>query len=213
MQEAADWLRACDPGPDRAWSVRSLSVAADAFRVDLAPIPGVIAGYPWFELWGRHSLLALHGLYLIPGKTEAAKQVLLSLIGHIREGLVPNRLPDDASPAEYHAVDATLLLFQASRRMADAIGTTDPFVTSTIVPALAGVFAALQAGTRDGIHVTAEGLLAAGGEGTSLTWMDARLDDKPVTSRAGLPVEIQALWCKACDTLSWLAREDRKSVV
>jgi predicted glycogen debranching enzyme len=207
MQEASEWLRSCDPGPDRAWAVRSLSVAADAFRVDLAPIPGVIAGYPWFELWGRHTLLALHGLYLIPGKLDAARQVLLSLVGHIREGLVPNRLPDDGSPAEYHAVDATLLLFEASRRMAETIGASDAFVTSTLLPALAGVFAALNAGTRDGIHVTPDGLLAAGGPGTSLTWMDARVEDKPVTSRAGLAIEIQALWSRACDTLGNLAEE------
>jgi predicted glycogen debranching enzyme len=120
---------------------------------------------------------------------------------------VPNRLPDDGSAAEYHAVDATLMLFESSRRMAEAIGTADAFVTSTILPALAGIFAALHAGTRDGIHVTAEGLLAAGGLGTSLTWMDARVDGKPVTSRSGLPVEIQAMWSRACDTLAWLAAE------
>jgi predicted glycogen debranching enzyme len=207
MQETSDWLRSCDPGPQRAWSVRQLSIAADAFRADLAPIPGVIAGYPWFELWGRHTLLSLPGLYLVQGHVEQAQQVVLSLIQHMRDGLVPNRLPDDGSAAEYHAVDATLLLFDAARRIAKQSGATDPFVTSTLLPALTGIFEALSKGTRDGIHVTSDGLLAAGDHSTSLTWMDARVDGIPVTSRGGLPVEVQALWTQACDTLSWLAAQ------
>jgi len=205
LQESAEWLRSCDPGPDRPWSVRSLMVAADAFRADLAPVPGILAGYPWFEVWGRHALLALPGLYLTTGRKEQAKQVVLALVRHIRDGLVPNRLPDDGSAAEYHAVDATLLLFDTARRLAEAEGVTEPFVTSTLLPALSGIFATLQQGTRDGIHITPEGLLAAGGLGTSLTWMDARIEGQPVTSRSGLPIEIQALWTHACDTLGWLA--------
>jgi predicted glycogen debranching enzyme len=204
---AREWLKTCDPGPDRPWAVRQLSIAADCFRADLAPMPGVIAGYPWFEIWGRHTLMALPGLYLATGKVEGAKQVLVSLIRHIREGLVPNRLPDDGSAAEYHSVDATLLLFEAARRMALALGPADPFISSTLFPALSGIFEVLSHGTRDGIHVSAEGLLAAGGPGTSLTWMDARVDDRPVTSRAGLAVEVQALWSRGCDTLAWLATE------
>jgi predicted glycogen debranching enzyme len=205
LREAAEAMSACDPGPDRAWSVRCLSVAADAFRADLAPKPGIVAGYPWFEVWGRHSLASIAGLYLVPGRVEAAKRVLLEMIGHMRDGLVPNRLPDDGRAAEYHTADATLLLFEACRQVAQAIGTSDAFVTSTLLPALRAVFSALEQGTSEGIHMTAEGLLGAGGPGTSLTWMDARVQDRPVTSRAGLAVELQALWSRACDTMAMLA--------
>ena len=207
MHETAEWLRSCDPGPDRAWPVRQLSIAADAFRADLAPDPGVIAGYPWFECWARHTLWSLPGLYLTTGRVDAACQVVLTLIQHMRDGLVPNRLPDDSGPAEYHAVDATLMLFHTARRIAQVKGPTDPFVTSTLLPALSGTFAALRQGTRDQIHVTAEGLLAAGTQTTSLTWMDARVGGMPVTSRGGLAVEVQAYWTEACDSLAWLASE------
>ncbi len=205
MQESAEWLRSCDPGPDRPWCVRSLMVAADAFRADLAPVPGIVAGYPWFGVWGRHALVALPGLYLTTGKVEQARQVVVGLIRHIRDGLVPNRLPDDGSAAEYHAVDATLLLFDTARRLAEANGSAEPFLTSTLLPALSGVFSALMQGTRDGIRVTEEGLLAAGELGTSLTWMDARVGGTPVTSRSGLPIEVQGLWTRACASLAWLA--------
>lgn len=206
IEQAAESLRACDPGPDRAWPVRSLSVAADLFRVDLAPVPGIIAGYPWFELWGRHTLMSLPGLYLVPGKLEQAKHVIATLVAHLRDGRLPNRLPDDGRPAEYHAVDASLLLFPVGRRLVDQLDANDPFFAETLWPALREVFHSFVRGTVDGIHVTAEGLLAAGGEGTSLTWMDARVHNRPVTSRAGVAVEIQALWSVACDHLASLAK-------
>jgi predicted glycogen debranching enzyme len=53
------------------------------------------------------------------------------------------------------------------------------------------------AGARFGIRVQRDGLLAAGVPGVALTWMDARIDDEPVTPRIGKPVEIQALWLNA----------------
>ncbi len=52
-------------------------------------------------------------------------------------------------------------------------------------------------GTRYGIKVDEDGLLAAGAPGMQLTWMDARVGDWVVTPRHGKPVEIQALWYNA----------------
>ena len=52
-------------------------------------------------------------------------------------------------------------------------------------------------GTRYGIHVDADGLLACGELGVQLTWMDAKVGDYVVTPRIGKPVEIQALWYNA----------------
>jgi predicted glycogen debranching enzyme len=52
-------------------------------------------------------------------------------------------------------------------------------------------------GTRFGIRADADGLLAAGVPGQSLTWMDARVDGRSITPRIGKPVEVQALWLNA----------------
>jgi glycogen debranching enzyme len=52
-------------------------------------------------------------------------------------------------------------------------------------------------GTRYGIHVDRDGLLACGQSGVQLTWMDAKVGDWVVTPRQGKPVEIQALWYNA----------------
>jgi len=205
FEESADALRACDPGPTRCWSVRSLSVAANLFRADLCPTPGIIAGYPWFEIWGRHTLIGLPGLYFTTGRVEQAKSVVESLLHRMLAGRLPNRLPDDGRPAEYHAADATLLLFGVARRLTELLPEGDPFPRNVLLPALRDVFEAHLAGTHDDIRVTPSGLLSAGNPGTSLTWMDARVAGHPVSSRWGLAVELQALWSKGCDDLSWLA--------
>src|SRR5512146_1165650 len=52
-------------------------------------------------------------------------------------------------------------------------------------------------GTRFGIRMDADGLLAAGQRGVQLTWMDAKVGDWVVTPRIGKPVEVQALWLNA----------------
>ncbi len=44
-----------------------------------------------------------------------------------------------------------------------------------------------------------------GAEGMAPTWMDARVDSRPVTQRAGKTVEVNALWVNALGVLAWLA--------
>ena len=52
-------------------------------------------------------------------------------------------------------------------------------------------------GTRYGIRIDADGLLACGVPGVQLTWMDAKVGDRVITPRIGKPVEVQALWINA----------------
>jgi predicted glycogen debranching enzyme len=52
----------------------------------------------------------------------------------------------------------------------------------------------------------ADGLLYAGGPGVQLTWMDAKIGDRVVTARSGKPVEINALWINALETVAGFSR-------
>lgn len=206
LEAARAAILAEDPGPEAPPLQRRLTLAASAFRCDAAAKPGVIAGYPWFEVSGRDTLMALPGLYLVTGKLEGAKRVLRELILAMEDGLVPNRLPDAGGPAEFDGADATLWLFEAARLVADALGDTHPFVTDELLLALRDAFEAMVRGTRHGIHVTEDGLLAAGCAGDALTWMHARVRGRPVTPRVGCPVELSALWASGAETLARLAR-------
>ncbi|HEU4333121.1 MAG TPA: amylo-alpha-1,6-glucosidase, partial [Candidatus Eisenbacteria bacterium] len=63
------------------------------------------------------------------------------------------------------------------------------------------------AGTRFGIRLDEDGLLACGEPGVQLTWMDAKIGDWVVTPRTGKPVEVQALWINALRIGADLAAE------
>jgi predicted glycogen debranching enzyme len=123
----------------------------------------------------------------------------------MEDGLVPNRIPDDGKACDYHAADATLWLFEAVRLYAEQAGMHDLFLRDHLFGALVAAFRAIYKGTRHNIHLTAEGLFAAADTGFALTWMDAKVAGHPLTPRAGLPIELQALWTRACDTMAILA--------
>jgi predicted glycogen debranching enzyme len=194
-----------DPGPAHPPLYRKLSIAAGAFRADLAPQPGIIAGYPWFEVWGRDTLISLPGLYLVPGKLDGAMQIMRSMIATMQSGLIPNRIPDAGRIPEYHSADATLWLFETARLFTERLGLAHPFVTAELLPALKTAFEAAEAGLWGHTRITSDGLVAAGRDNDSLTWMDARVNGIAVTPRVGCPVELSALWAKGCETLSLLA--------
>ncbi|MDH4064324.1 MAG: glycogen debranching protein, partial [Acidobacteriota bacterium] len=63
--------------------------------------------------------------------------------------------------------------------------------------AMAAILEGYARGTRYGIHLDDDGLVAAGEAGQQLTWMDARVGDREITPRIGKPVEVQALWINA----------------
>jgi len=63
--------------------------------------------------------------------------------------------------------------------------------------AVQSILEGYRAGTRFGIRMDQDGLLACGEAGWQLTWMDAKVGDWVVTPRIGKPVEIEALWLNA----------------
>ncbi len=187
-----------------------LILAADQFIVkrSLAEEPdgrSIIAGYHWFGDWGRDTMIALPGLTLAPGRAGVAKQILLAFSRYVDKGMLPNNFPDAAGKPEYNTVDAALWHFESLRQYFEA--TQDDVTLQKLFPILAGVIEAHVAGTRYNIHVDpTDGLLYAGGPGVQLTWMDAKIGDWVVTPRTGKPVEINALWINALETMAGFAR-------
>ena len=192
-----------------AW-LWQLILAADQFIVkrSLPEEPdgrSVIAGYHWFGDWGRDSMIALPGLTLVTGRAGVARQILLAFSRYVDGGMLPNNFPDAGGKPDYNTVDAALWYFEASRQYFEA--TQDIVTLQRLFPILAGMIDAHVAGTRYNIHVDpADGLLYAGGPGVQLTWMDAKIGDWVVTPRAGKPVEINALWINALETMAGFSR-------
>ena len=195
--------------------IRKLLLAGDQFLVARGDLTTVIAGYPWFSDWGRDTMIALPGLTLATGRSEIAKEILLEFSRHVSEGMLPNRFPDGGEEPEYNTVDATLWYFEAVRAYVEATGDM-ALVGDRLFPLLSDIIAWHERGTRFGIRVDEDGLLASGADGQALTWMDARVNGRVITPRRGKPVEIQALWFNALSTMSDLAmsvgREDSSKV-
>jgi predicted glycogen debranching enzyme len=184
--------------------VRQLTLAADQYIVSRGEGKTIIAGYPWFSDWGRDTMISLPGLTLTTGRYDIARDVLLAFAASVDQGMLPNRFPDAGEAPEYNTVDAALWYFEAVRAYLAHTGDYD-FVREHLYPVLADIIAWHVRGTRHGIRVDPNGLLAAGEPGVQLTWMDAKIGDWVVTPRHGKPVEIQALWYNALRIMESLA--------
>ena len=198
---------------DAAPEIQSLALSADDFIVTRARAkPGVgrsiLAGFPWFEDWGRDAMLALPGLLLETRRFDDAKLVLETFLDHLSEGLLPNRFPDETSTPEYHSADAPLLAILAARAIAER-SKDWPWMRARL-PALLSIVDAFRNGTRHGIHIDSDGLVCAGERGLQLTWMDAKIGDTVVTPRAGKPIELTALWISALDALALMVADDAR---
>jgi predicted glycogen debranching enzyme len=196
--------------------LKDLVVAADQFVVRrpdaLSPTGstyGIIAGYHWFEEWGRDALIAMPGLLLSTSRIQEARELLLRYAALADHGQIPNRLPDNDQPAEYNSVDAALWLFQALEHYLDA--TRDDELLAQLFPLMADIGRWYSEGTRFGIEVDEnDSLLQSGVDGVQLTWMDAKVGSWVVTPRRGKAVEVNALWYNALRLLDgWSRRLDR----
>lgn len=191
----------------------TLVLAADAFVVQTATGPDVVAGYPWFGAWSRDTMLSYEGLFLATGRASLGRALLQGYAATLSEGMLANTA--DTGTVEYNTVDGTLWFLHAVGRHVALTGDTD--LAAEVLPALCGIVEAHLSGTRYGIGVDpADGLLRQGAPGEALTWMDARVDELPVTPRAGKPVEVNALWINGLAMvikLAWQARGDAGSAV
>ena len=173
----------------------------------------IIAGYPWFTDWGRDTFIALRGLCLATGRLTDARSILLEWTGLVSEGMLPNRFADQGGAAEYNTIDASLWFVIAVHDYLSAMTRRRLKVPvqdrRALEDAVRAILTGHIRGTRYGIRVTEDGLLAGGEPGVQLTWMDAKVGDWVVTPRIGKPVEIQALWLNALRVAEWFTEEFR----
>jgi predicted glycogen debranching enzyme len=178
--------------------------AADAFVVEAGTRRTIIAGYPWFTDWGRDTFIAMRGLLLARGRADVASMILEDWAGHVSEGMLPNRFPDGTGSPQYNAVDASLWFVVAAHETMAAAGRS-----ARLERAIDQILDGYARGTRYGIRMDGDGLLACGEPGVQLTWMDARVNGRVITPRIGKPVEIQALWVNALRLAGRAAAADR----
>ena len=174
-------------------SARQFVVRRPGGRIEM------IAGYPWYGSVGRDTFIALPGVVLEQGYKEDCMDVLDTMVRGMRDG-------DFAGSASaWVAADAPLWFFWTLQNLEKHIGAKE--IWSRYGEAMKSVLEAYRRGFGGRVVLHDNGLIWAAADGEALTWMNTKVDGRPVAQRAGYAVEIEALWYNAvCYTL-YLARK------
>jgi len=185
---------------------RQLSVSADAYVSERESTNGktILAGFPFFEDWGRDTMIALPGITMVTGRMEDCKSILRTFAKYVHKGLLPNLFPEGDCNPMYNSVDAPLLFINTAYEYIKFSG--DEAFRSEIFPVLTPIVEAYKNGTDFHIKMDDDGLISAGADLEQLTWMDVRVGDHLPTPRHGKPVEINAYWYSALKVMEEFAR-------
>ena len=186
---------------------RQLVLSADAYVVRRESTNGmsIIAGYPFFEDWGRDTMISLAGAAMITGRFEECKSILRTFAKYVKNGLLPNLFPEGGEIPRYNSADAPLLFVNAVYEYMEYSG--DKAFREEILPVLVQIINAYKNGTDFHIKMDSDGLIMAGADLEQLTWMDVRVGDFLPTPRHGKPVEINAYWYSALMIMYELTQE------
>lgn len=168
--------------------------SADQFIVDRASVGGrtIIAGYPFFEDWGRDTMIALVGCCISTKRYEDAENILRTFMKYEKDGLMPNIFPEGGNDPAYNTVDAALLFICAVYDFYLETGNLS-FIEEAYIT-MKHIIHCYKNGTDFHIHMEEGGLISAGSGFDQVTWMDVRIGDILPTPRHGKPVEINAYW-------------------
>ena len=103
-------------GLPRNESSEMLQRAGDQFVVHRNSINGktILAGYPWFNDWGRDTMIALPGLTLTTKRFNDAETILDTFAKFSKNGMLPNNFPENAHDTPgYNTIDASMWWFNA----------------------------------------------------------------------------------------------------
>lgn len=145
---------------------------------------GIRAGFHWFpESWGRDTFISLPGLLLVNKKFDTARKVIRLYARHLKNGLIPNILPD-----KFNSADASLWFVYSIKKYYDY--TNDEKFLEEVKDYVKEIIEGYP--KNDSVKLDEDGLIRVG---PCLTWMDTRY-----TPRDGKPVDINSLWYNALAT-------------
>ena len=176
---------------------QTLVRSADKFLSNRESTDGltILAGFPFFEDWGRDTMIALPGICISTGRFESAKSILRTFACYEKDGLMPNLFPEGENEPLYNTVDAALLFINCVWLYYEK--TQDIKFVEEMYPVMQRIISGYERGTNFNIHMEEDGLISAGAGLDQVTWMDVRVGEILPTPRHGKPVEINAYWYNA----------------
>ena len=159
----------------------------------------IVAGYSWlFTGLLRETLASLAGLTLYAnGDAKLFEEILDNLIADEQERLTRRTTQ----------VEAPLYLAITLQQYI-AFGADEKAVWAKYGPVLKSVIESYLPGVRQEVAMQPNGLLWAQKDGVALTWMNAYINGRAVTERAGYQVDTNAMWYNA---IAFALEHERKN--
>ena len=133
-------------------------------------------------------------MFLITGRFEDARDVLLNLAALFEHGL----LQGEAADVSLWFINAIWSYWRY---------TNDAETTRKLFDVATSIIVAFRAGTAAGVSVGEDGLIAYRIGRSAATWMNGKLGDWVVTPRQGMAVETNAHWFNAISIAAELAEQ------
>ncbi|MCY1721151.1 glycogen debranching enzyme N-terminal domain-containing protein [Prolixibacteraceae bacterium Z1-6] len=172
----------------------SLEHAAHQFVLHGKNTADIIAGFPWYNSITRQTFISLPGLCLAFNDPKLCEKILDSYLKYFNDGFFPDQV--NASELTYNSVDVSLWFIWVVQQYFKK--KNDPKELWALYgEAIKRILNAYRNSTSEYINLNKEGLIVAGKKNTALTWMDSYVHGNPVVQRAGMAVEVNALWFNA----------------
>ncbi|MFO7659456.1 MAG: amylo-alpha-1,6-glucosidase [Candidatus Cloacimonadaceae bacterium] len=155
----------------------------------------IVAGYPWYGVWGRDTMYVLNAMLHNPDWRDLVEKTLLKYSCCIKDGLIPNVFPETGREANYESIDATLWYVILLYKFGKIRNTVKNWLFT--VKITEQILEGIITNKNYPFQIREDGLIELYPEFAHATWMDVRIDGKAVTPRDGAPVELNALWYNA----------------
>jgi predicted glycogen debranching enzyme len=165
----------------------------------------VIAGYHWFNSWGRDTFIALPGLLLKTKEKKIYVNILRNYLSLQKNGLLPNMTGSSIEDSAYNSIDASLWMFWSLEKFVNEFKNREWLKDNW--GSLKEIYKAYADNKAPGIFCDTNGLLSSGNPEDTMSWMDAMVDGKAASPRYGYLVEINALWLNATKLMFELSKE------
>lgn len=180
---------------DEVDAIRSLKIHSKNFIFKKPDSTySIIAGYPWFGEWARDAMIAVPGLTLYCDRYKEGLEILKNFAKYEKNGLIPNYISKDE--LSYNSVDTPFWFIWAVQQYYYKTKDIEN-VKIHLFPTIISIIKNFLDPKISYIKCQKNKLLWTGNANTNLTWMDAVAWGKPVTSRHGLAIEVNALWYNA----------------
>ncbi len=164
----------------------------------------IISGYPWGTILARNTFMSLPGNTLAIDHKEDFEKIMKTaateLVNYLDAGKPSPRINGIDLP------DIPLWAVWAVQQYAKSIGSQQAH--DRYMELVAKIVNTLLENRHPNLHVDSDSLVSTDGTVNPVSWMNSKLDGRPVIPRTGYLVEFNALWYNALMFAAALSEND-----